>query len=302
MNAASDLLAVNRMLNLMYCMKYSSGIDFLQQPKKQVLLMGLSGVGKTTVCRLLPRTEWFHYSVDYRIWTHQLRDELNDYLKTLALSNPLLKDLLLHDAITVEHRIEFDNLYASSLYMGMLGDSKHHGSNEKEFRDRMQRYAVAERSAMLDIPHFVQRSQRLYGYPHFLIDASGSLCEIVDPDDPDDEVLKVIDRDSLVIYIEATEEHTKELLRRQEAAPKPIYYRPDFLDAHMPGLLRHYGAKSVADILPADVGRYLYPRLLDHRIARYQRLANRYGYTISMTDILRVRCSSELLDTIATAI
>lgn len=283
-------------------MKYASGIDFIQQPKKHLLLMGLSGVGKTTVCRLLPQTEWFHYSVDYRIWTHQLRDELNDYLKSLALTNPLLKDLLLHDAITVEHRIEFDNLYASSLYMGMLGDPAHHGSNEKEFRARMKRYALAERSAMLDIPHFVSRSERLYGYPHFLIDASGSLCEVVDLENPDDAVLQLMEEDALVIYIQATEDHKQELLRRQESAPKPIYYRPDFLDMHIPGLLKQYGAKDVSEITPADVGRYLYPKLLDHRIERYRILANRYGYTVSMTDILRVKCASDLLDTIAAAI
>lgn len=280
-------------------MKFSSGIEFQQRPNKQLLLMGLSGVGKTTVCRMLPQAEWFHFSVDYRIWTHQLRDQLNDYLKSLALTNPILKDLLVHDAIKIKHKVHFDNLYATSMYMGMLGNPKEHGSTEKQFRDRMREYASAERWAMLDIPHFIERSRRLYGYPHFLIDASGSLCEIIDLEDPNDSVTKLLEKEAVVVYIEATEEHKQELLRRQAADPKPIYYRPDFLDEHIPGLLSHYGVKTVTKLKPADIGRYLYPKLLDHRIARYKQLANKLGYTISMTDILRVKCGDELLDTIA---
>lgn len=283
-------------------MKYARAADFLANPQKRVLLMGLSGVGKTTICRMLPAAEWFHYSVDYRVWTHQLGDELNDYLKTVAISNPILKDLLLHDAITLEHRVHFDNLYATSLYMGMLGSPRQHGSTERAFRTRMARYAEAERDAMRDIPYFVQRSESLYGYPHFLIDASGSLCEVIDVDDPDDEIVRQIERDYLVVYIEATDEHTHELLRRQAAGPKPIYYRPDFLDTHLPGLLESYGVTRVTQLAPNDVARYLYPRLLQHRIARYARLADRVGVTVSMTDVLAVKNADQLLRLIADAV
>lgn len=283
-------------------MKYSSGADFLNDPNKNILLMGLSGVGKTTICRALPADEWFHYSVDYRIWTHQLGDELNDFIKTLALSNPILKDLLKHDAITVEHRVHFDNLYATSLYMGMLGKPSLGGSTEKAFRARMAHYAAAEQSAMLDIPYFVKRSHTLYNYPHFLVDASGSLCEIVDLDDPDDNVIKLLEQNCTVIYIEATEQHKQELLRRHSAAPKPIYYRPDFLDKNIPDLLTNYNVDKITKLSPAEVCSFLYPRLLDHRITQYKRLANKIGYTISMTDILAIKDGPQLLQTIANKI
>lgn len=261
--------------------------------------MGLSGVGKTTVCRMLPATDWFHYSVDYRIWTHQLGDELNDFLKKLALTNPILKDLLQHDAITVEHRVHFDNLYATSLFMGMLGNPKLHGSTEKEFKARMHQYAKAERSAMMDIPYFINRSQQLYGYPHFLVDASGSLCEIIDTENDDDEVMKLLAKTCTVVYIEATEKHKHELLRRYSSDPKPIYYRPDFLDANIPDLLRAHGSTSISKIRPDVVSQFMYPRLLDYRIARYKSLAQKLGVTVSMTNILAVKNGDQLLKLIA---
>jgi len=100
-------------------MKYPTGQAFLDTPSKHLALIGLSGVGKSTVARLLPPDDWFTYSVDYRIWTHYLGDQLNDYLKSLTMSHPILGDLLRRDAITVEHRVGFDNLLATSAFMGM---------------------------------------------------------------------------------------------------------------------------------------------------------------------------------------
>ena len=43
--------------------------DFLAWPHKAITLLGMSGVGKTTLAYKLPSTKWFHYSGDYRIGT-----------------------------------------------------------------------------------------------------------------------------------------------------------------------------------------------------------------------------------------
>jgi hypothetical protein len=262
----------------------------------RIAVMGLSGVGKTTLARCLPSSRWFHYSVDYRIWTHYLGDELNDYLKKLAMSHPLLRDMLKRDAITVEHRVHFDNLLATSLYMGMLGNPKKHGSSLADFTARMATHAEAEIAAMLDIPKFIARAESLYGYPHFLADLSGSLCEVVEPGSDVDPVLQAMDETVTLIYIRATKAHEKVLIERNIADPKPIYYRPDFVAAELPGLLEKYHAQDVTEIDPKKVGAYLYPRLLKHRVERYEAIAAKHALTLTMEEAAAIRSEADLLE------
>lgn len=257
--------------------------------------MGLSGVGKTRLSRSLPCDTWFHYSVDYRIWTHYLGDELNDYLKTLAMTHPLLRDMLKRDAISIEHRVHFDNLLATSLYMGMLGNPKDYGSTLSDFTDRMSRHAAAEVAATLDIPQFIKRAEDLYNYPHFLADLSGSLCEVVEPGG-DDPVLAMLDETVTLIYIRATEAHKKILVERNVANPKPMYYRPDFIASELPGLLKTYNAKDVTDISPQQVGAYLYTRLLAHRVERYEAIAAKHAVTLTMEEAAAITSEAELLE------
>ncbi len=265
----------------------------------RIAVMGLSGVGKTTLARCLPSSRWFHYSVDYRIWTHYLGDELNDYLKKLAMSHPLLRDMLKRDAITVEHRVHFDNLLATSLYMGMLGNPKKHGSSLADFTARMATHAEAEIAAMLDIPKFIARAESLYGYPHFLADLSGSLCEVVEPGSDVDPVLQAMDETVTLIYIRATKAHEKVLIERNIADPKPIYYRPDFVAAELPGLLEKYHAQDVTEIDPKKVGAYLYPRLLKHRVERYEAIAAKHALTLTMEEAAAIRSEADLLNVLS---
>jgi len=265
----------------------------------RIAVMGLSGVGKTTLARCLPQSRWFHYSVDYRIWTHYLGDELNDYLKKLAMTHPLLREMLQRDAITVEHRVHFDNLLATSLYMGMLGNPEKHGSTLSDFTARMAKHAGAEAAAMLDIPQFIARAEDLYEYPNFLADLSGSLCEVVEPASEDDAVLRMLDETVTLIYIRATKTHEKVLIERNIADPKPIYYRPDFVAAELPGLLEKYNAPDVTAIDPRKVGAYLYPRLLAHRVERYEAIAAKHALVLTMEEAAAIRSESDLLRVIS---
>jgi len=283
-------------------MKYATGQAFLDAPSKRLAFIGLSGVGKSTAARLLPPDDWFTYSVDYRIWTHYLGDQLNDYLKSLTMSHPILGELLRRDAITVEHRVGFDNLLATSAFMGMLGDPNRGGSTTDEFGQRMADHARAEVQAMLDIPNFIRRAERLYGYSNLLVDATGSACEVIEPGNPDDPALKVLDDNCVVVYIAATAAHKEELIRRAAVYPKPIYYRSDFIDANLPGLLAEQQADYVEKLDPKVVSCYLYPKLLDHRTKRYAAIAASIGYTVSMTDILGAKNGQSILELVATAI
>ncbi len=283
-------------------MKYPTGQAFLQEPNKRLALVGLSGVGKSTAARLLPSDDWFTFSVDYRIWTHYLGDQLNDYLKSLAMAQPILEDLLRHDAITINHRVGFDNLLATSAFMGMLGNPEQDGSSIAEFSLRMADHARAEVQAMLDIPDFIRRAERLYGYSNLLVDASGSACEVIEPGNPNDPALNVLADNCVVVYIEATADHKQELIRRAAIYPKPIYYRSDFIEANLPSLLAENNVKHVEDLDPKIVGRYLYPRLLDHRTKRYAAIAGRIGYTVSMADVLGAKTGQDILELVGRTI
>jgi GTPase SAR1 family protein len=46
--------------------------EFLNWENKRITLLGMSGVGKTTLADKLPKETWFHYSGDYRIGTRYL--------------------------------------------------------------------------------------------------------------------------------------------------------------------------------------------------------------------------------------
>lgn len=265
---------------------------------KVFIFIGLSGVGKTSLARKLSNENWFHYSVDYRIWTHYLGDELNDYLKKLAMQNPILQNLLKKDAITVEHRVHFDNLLATSLFMGMLGNPELAGSTLSDFNVRMKKHADAEVAAMQDMVAFKERSKELYGYPNLIVDASGSVCEIINPDDDDDQTLQLLNSFGTTIYLRASAAHKEELLRRAAIDPKPIYYRPEFLDEHIPGLLKTHSVSSVTELDPKEVGAYLYPRLLEARIERYEKIAKKTGVIIEMDEAIEIQNEPQLIELI----
>ncbi|QQS18117.1 hypothetical protein IPL68_05775 [Candidatus Saccharibacteria bacterium] len=98
---------------------------------------------------------------------------------------------------------------------------KLYGSTLQDFTARMASHANAEIASTLDIVHFIKRAEDLYGYPHFIADLTGSLCEVVEPNDPCDPVLKMLDENVTLIYIQASKEHEETLRLRNVSDPKP---------------------------------------------------------------------------------
>lgn len=264
--------------------------QFRNWDRKAITMLGMSGVGKTRLACLLRDAHWFHYSGDYRIGTHYLSEAMSDNVKQKAMQVPLLKKLLLSDAITISNNISVDNLKAVSAFLGQLGDPEKGGIGLREFKLRQNLHREAEISAMLDVPDFIKRSNEVYDYSHFINDAGGSLCEL-----DDESVLKTLAENTLIIYIKATKDDEVELIKRAEQAPKPLYYREEFLDEHLEIYLKENNLEYAAMIDPDDFVRWIFSRLFYNRIPRYQAIADEYGYTVCTNDIAKVNCEADFL-------
>ncbi len=264
--------------------------DFRAWENKSVTLLGMSGVGKTTLANMLRRSNWFHYSGDYRIGTRYLDEPILDNIKQQVMQIPFLRDLLRSDSIYIRNNLSVDHLKPVSAFLGKLGNPEFGGLGLKEFKRRQDLHRVAEISAMRDVPDFISKAQAIYGYQHFVNDAGGSLCEL-----DDEDTLQTLSQHSLIIYIKATQKDEQELIRRAEADPKPLYYREAFLDSQLELYMQEKGIAYVALIEPNDFVRWMFPRLFYSRIPRYESIASRYGYTVTTTELARVSNEAEFI-------
>jgi hypothetical protein len=94
----------------------------------------------------------------------------------------------------------------------------------------------------------------------------------------------------------------EELIRRSRAKPKPLYYRPDFLEPQLAEYLRERGLASELAADPDDFVRWIFPRLVQHRRPRYARIAREYGYTIEAGEVGQVRDEQDFVTLVTDAI
>lgn len=269
---------------------------FRDLPNKSFTLLGMSGVGKTYLSQMLSDANWYHYSGDYRIGTHYLKDEMQENLRKQAMSVPFLKDLLLTDSITIENKITIDHLKPISSFLGKLGNPELGGLPLAEYKRRQDLHRVSEIQAMKEVPEFIARS-RAAGYDHFINDAGGSLCEMDDA-----EMLAVLEENTILLYLEATPDEEQVLIERAAAAPKPMYHRAEYLDEQLSLYMDERKLEYVALIDPNDFVRWMFPRLFKSRLPRYRGLAERYGYTVSTTELHQVKNEVEFLELIENVI
>ena len=264
--------------------------EFRRWDARSITLIGMSGVGKTHLSSRLRQAHWFHYSADYRIGTRYLSEPILDNIKRQAMQVPFLRDLLRSDSIYIANNITVDNLTAVLTFLGKLGDPARGGLALAEFRRRQQLYRDAEVAAMFDVPDFIAKARDIYGYRHFINDSAGSLCELDEPG-----VLETLAEHTLIVYIEATAANGRELLGRAEAAPKPLYYRTDFLESELAAFMRERQLRAVEAIAPDDFVLWMFPRLFQARQPRYEAIARAHGYTIPADCLAAVQTEAEFL-------
>ena len=269
-------------------MIYKSSAEWAAAESKRVLLLGMSGVGKTFVSDILRRSgDWYHYSIDYRIGTRYMGEEIVDNFKREAMKNAFLARLLKSDSIYIASNISFNNLEPLSTYVGKPGNPELGGIPIKEYKRRQGLHFDAEVAALKDTAHFIDRSRQIYGYRNFVCDSGGSICEVVDPNDPEDEILTLLSSRLLLVWINGGREIEDRLLRRFMAQPKPMYYLPDFLSEHWKTFCADRGVRD-SEVEPDDFARWIYARAMKAREPKYRAIARNWGIEVAAADIASV--------------
>lgn len=264
---------------------------------KKITLLGMSGVGKTYISNMLRQHDWFHYSGDYRIGTRYLDEPIMDLVKAQAMQQPFLRDLLRRDWIYIRNNIKVDDLGPVLSFVGKPGNPEQGGVPLEDFVRRQAQYREAEIAAVHDVPQFIRKAQEVYGYKHFINDMGGSLCELEDP-----AVIDLLVDNTLILYIKVTdEEQEQELISRAQSAPKPLYYRPEFLLQELEIYLQEHDLQYAAQMDPDAFTRWVFPRLFHSRIPRYAEIAG-HGYTVTSRELAGVKTEGEFLELLETAI
>ncbi len=273
-------------------MLYPDAKSWHAAPHKSVLFFGMSGLGKTHVSKMqVEQGGWFHYSVDYRIGTSGMYAHIKDNLIAHAMKEPFLAEMLRKDTIYIEPNIHDHDLSAVAAYLGKPGDPSKGGLPMAEYTRRQAQFRDAEIRALIDTPMFIERAQNLYGYPHFICDTGGSICEWIDTEDKNDPLLEKLSEHCLLVWIKGDEAHSQELIRRFDRAPKPMAYQPAFLERAWDQYLNENNTQE-DEVDPDTFIRWTYGQALAHRQPRYAAMA-RHGITVTAEDIYAVTCTED---------
>ena len=271
--------------------------EFLQWEHKAITLLGMSGVGKTTLANKLPMTDWFHYSGDYRIGTRYLAEPIVDNVKRAAMQVPFLRGLLCSDSIYICSNITIHNLEPLSTFLGKVGDPAKGGLACEEFLARQRLHHDAEIHAMRDVVEFIEKARDIYGYNHFVNDAGGSVCELDDPG-----TIELLAARTMIVYIRADADMEQELIRRQKSHPKPLYYSETFFRRSLARYLESEGLDSADAVDPDRFVRWIFPRLVEYRRPRYETIAATHGYTVTAAEAEAVRDEQDFIDLVSRTI
>ncbi len=274
-------------------MLFDNAEQYKKSDQRAITIFGMAGVGKTHLSAILRKDNWFHYSVDYRIGTRHMGEFIVDNFKQEAMKVPFLRDLLVSDSIYICSNITFDNLEPLSTYLGTPGNVELGGLPFEEYQRRQTQHRIAEIAALKDVAYFIKRANELYKYDNFIADTGGSLIEVIDLENPNDEIIKTLTKNTALLYISGTQDDAQNLINRFKKNPKPMYYRPEFLLKKWQEYKDLHAINNDLDVDPIGFATWGFEALLHDRIPRYQQLAKKYGYIVSARDVATIRDGSD---------
>ena len=274
-------------------MKYKNSKEWLLSKNKVVSFFGMSGVGKSHISSLLSHNnEWFHYSVDYRIGT----DYLSEKLTELSNSKEFIEQKKYEIINSTNKNIH--NISLLSKYLGKPGSTKEGGIPFYEYKERQKKHKEAEIKATLDAKNLFEKVLVSGKHKNFICDTSGSLCEIVNADDPNDKILKSLSDFSLLVWIKGDEKMTDKLVERFCLSPKPMYYNADFLDKKWKEYLINNNIHE-ENVNPNDFIIFGFKSLIKHRLPIYKKISDNWGIKIDSEDINKIKNKKDFVDLIS---
>ena len=275
----------------------TSANQFKNEKNKRLTLLGMSGVGKTRLAKIIGEEGgWFHFSGDYRIGSTHLKDSIIDNVAQKMKKDSWLQPLLESNSISVNSQVTFDNLAPISAFLGKIGNPEQGGLPIDEFVRRQNLFLEAEIKAMYEVPQFISQSQER-GYAHFINDAGGSLCEL-----DDDKLYKLLSEKTLIVYIKTSKETERKLIDRAKRRPKPMYYNPAFFEKALHSYLKENNLSYAAQINPDAFVGWVFPKLVADRLKKYESLASKYGCTIKSNDLHDCGSAKDVINLISNAL
>lgn len=225
-----------------------------------ITLMGMSGVGKTWFSALLEREGWTRISCDFEIANTHLKDHLDGSIDSA------------------------ENIDALSGFVGLVGDPAKGGLKLETFTHRQKLYYDAECATLHKAVERVQVERPI------VIDSTGSLCEI-----NDDALIDALGRNSLFVYLQASEAESQAVIERAQTAPKPLFYPPATFPLWLDEYMHAQDLHNAGQIDPKDFARWVFPKLFASRLPKYERLADQYGVTIPSAALKSITTSEDFL-------
>ena len=244
---------------------------------KRFALLGMSGLGKTFISRTLVKQDnWLHYSVDYEIGKILFKNEHRNLLDGF----------------------EVGNLTNLSDFLGKPGSPSMGGISFSEYLTRQQLHRDAEIKATLNASSLIEASPEL---SNFVCDTSGSICELVNPSDENDAILKSLSKNFLIICLEAPDYMYQVLIDRFLAKPKPMYYEENFLHSLWKSF-RDDTSTTCDEINPDDFMIYGFKALIKRRKAIFDTISKNWGISLNFEQLREVKCAADLIGAIECAI